>query len=75
MKIGTVSSATLASRIKALRNRHHELNSRIGREQTRPLPDNHSLRRLKKQRLGIRDAIRTMSSRLRHNGELPPSAA
>jgi len=48
---------SLRSRLSTLRRRHRDLDERIAAEHQRPLPDLIRLKRLKKERLGLKDAI------------------
>lgn len=52
-----LSPNSLRSRIDILRRRHREIDTRITSEHQRPLPDITRLKRLKKERLGLKDAI------------------
>ena len=45
------------ARLESLQGRHAELEDIIHREATRPHPDELTLRRLKKQKLALRDEI------------------
>lgn len=53
-----ISPASLIARIQTLRSRHREISARIDEEHMRPLPDAQKLRQLKRERLGLKDAIR-----------------
>ena len=73
-----LSTSALIARIKALRSRHQLLDDRIDRENTRPAPDSQVLRQLKRERLGLRDAIhvtRVMLARARAQDTRRPSTA
>ena len=63
-----LSYGTLVARLKALVRRHSELDARIDDEQIRPWADPERLKALKRERLGLRDAIRRTRSRLRRAG-------
>jgi hypothetical protein len=63
-----ISHQSLISRIATLRRRHAKIDARIDDEQRRPMPDIARLKRLKQERLGLKDAIamtRTIADR--HN--------
>lgn len=49
------------SHISALRTKHHELETRISREATRPLPDDALIHALKKRKLAIKDELQAIS--------------
>ena len=49
-----------AEQIKALQEKHAELETTIELEKTRPLPDDAVLQDLKRQKLAIRDQIASM---------------
>lgn len=63
-----ISPGTLIARLKALLRRHGELDATIDNEQMRPWADPERLKQLKRERLGLRDAIRRTQSKLRHAG-------
>lgn len=52
-----ISHQSLINRISTLRRRHAEIDARIEDEQQRPMPDIARLKRLKQERLGLKDAI------------------
>lgn len=62
------STASLAARITALRKRHSDLESRIGRELSRPAPDSATLGRLKRHKLMIKDEMSRYEGLLRALG-------
>ena len=63
-----ISIQSLKSRIETLSRRHRELDQRIEREQKNAWPDMIRIKTLKRERLGLRDAIRlTQSMILRHD--------
>lgn len=62
------STASLSARITALRQRHSELDSRIGRELSRPAPDSATLGRLKRHKLMIKDEMARYEGLLRALG-------
>ena len=43
--------------LSALRNKHAELEQKLGREENRPLPDSRIILNLKKQKLHLKDVI------------------
>jgi hypothetical protein len=57
-----ISPGALIARIDTLRRRHRELDRRIEAEQQRPAPDDTEIKRLKQERLGLRDAISVTQS-------------
>ena len=71
MRKRNVSTATLIARIDALRTRHRDISARIESEQTRPAPDSQALSQLKRERLGLKDAIRTTRATLIRSGVRP----
>ncbi|KGM86536.1 putative small protein [Roseovarius mucosus DSM 17069] len=52
-----ISPQSLLSRIATLRRRHQDIDARITTEHQRPMPDMAMLKRLKQERLGLKDAI------------------
>lgn len=61
------SPRSLMARIATLRQRHRAVDARILDEERRPMPDMARLKRLKQERLGLKDAIavtRTTLARL-----------
>lgn len=52
-----ISPQSLLSRIATLRRRHQDIDARITLEHQRPMPDMAELKRLKQERLGLKDAI------------------
>ncbi|WP_085804962.1 YdcH family protein [Roseovarius albus] len=74
MKNRKVSARSLFNRITTLRNRHILINSRIDKENLRPVPDSNLLKQLKQERLGLKDAIRTTKVTLSRIGMRPPHA-
>lgn len=52
-----ISHQSLISRIATLRQRHAKIDALIDDEQRRPMPDIARLKRLKQERLGLKDAI------------------
>jgi len=52
-----VSPPSLMARMATLRQRHRALDARILDEERRPMPDMARLKRLKQEKLGLRDAI------------------
>lgn len=60
-----VSTGSLIARLKALLRRHSELDATIDNEHLRPWADPDRLRQLKRERLGLRDAIHKTQSKLR----------
>lgn len=48
---------TTTDRIDSLRERHANLDHKLGEEATRPLPDEATLLELKRQKLAIKDEI------------------
>jgi len=61
------SPRSLLARIATLRQRHRALDARILDEERRPMPDMARLKRLKQEKLGLKDAIavtRTTLARL-----------
>ncbi len=59
-----ISHRSLAMRIEALRRRHRELDEKVTREQHRGWSDPSMVKRLKQERLLLRDAIRGAQSLL-----------
>lgn len=68
-----VPPTTLIPRLRALLRRHRELDDRIDSEQTRPWPDAPRLKTLKRERLQLRDAIRSLRATLMRTGHEPSS--
>ena len=63
-----VSIQSLKARIETLSRRHRELDRRIEKEQRNAWPDTGQIRMLKREKLGLRDAIRmTQTLILRHS--------
>lgn len=52
-----VSPRSLVSRIATLRRRHRDIDARILDEEKRPMPDMARIKRLKQEKLGLKDAI------------------
>lgn len=52
-----VSPSSLSARIATLRRRHRALDARIHDEERRPMPDMARIKRLKEEKLGLKDAI------------------
>ena len=52
-----ISHRSLATRIEALRQRHRELDAQVTSEQTRRWSDPSLVKRLKRERLHLKDAI------------------
>lgn len=75
MKKRKISATSLIARIKTLSARHRALSAQIEAEQMRPLPDTQRLTRLKRQRLGLKDAIHGARALLAQPGARPPSVA
>ncbi len=48
---------TVERRIETLKQRHAELDRRLGEEQARPMPDNTLLQTLKQEKLALKDEI------------------
>lgn len=72
----TVKAPRLRDRIRSLRARLTELNSRIREEMTRPMPDGSRVQMLKRMRLKAKDQIAFVMRQLRtKNGPQQPSAA
>ena len=67
-----VSTESLVARIKTLSRRHRELDKRIDKEQLRTWPDVALLKRLKQERLGLKDAIHLTRSLIIRAGARPP---
>lgn len=68
-----ISVGPLIARLKALLRRHSELDATIDNEQIRPWADPERLKQLKRERLGLRDAIRKTQSKLRRAHARKPS--
>ena len=69
MTPGKIKASRLKARIDTLRRRHRELDTRITQEESRPSADPTQIKRLKQERLGLRDAIRVTQTVL---GRLKP---
>jgi len=67
-----VSPRSLMARMATLRQRHRALDARIRDEERRPMPDMARLRRLKQEKLGLKDAIMVTRATL---ARLVPGAA
>jgi hypothetical protein len=52
-----ISPQSLLSRMATLRRRHQNIDALITTEHQRPMPDMALLKRLKQERLGLKDAI------------------
>lgn len=70
-----ISHRSLAMRIEALRRRHRELDDKVSREQVRSWSDPSLMKRLKQERLHLRDAIRGAQALLTRAGSRPRQAA
>jgi len=64
----TLSARSLRARIETLTRRHRELDTRIEAEQHGSWPDMSRIKRLKQERLGLRDAIRMTRAILARSG-------
>ena len=53
---------TMDDRIESLRSRHASLDATLQSEVTRPLPDDHLIHDLKRQKLRIKDEIVRLST-------------
>ena len=62
-----VSIQSLKSRIETLSRRHRELDRRIEKEQRNPWPDASQIKMLKREKLGLRDAIRMTQTLILRN--------
>lgn len=63
-----LSIQSLKSRIETLSRRHREIDRRIEREQQQPWPDMNRINLLKRERLGLKDAIRLTQAMVLRNG-------
>jgi len=63
-----LSASSLKSRIETLSRRHRDLDARIEAEQHGAWPDMSRIKRLKQERLGLRDAIRMTQAILARSG-------
>ncbi len=70
-----ISHRSLAMRIEALRRRHRELDDKVSREQVRNWCDPSLIKRLKQERLHLRDAIRGAQALLSRAGSRPRQTA
>lgn len=61
----TGKAARLASRLVAIGRRHRELEERIAEVERRPLPDQLTLRRLKRDKLRLKDEMHCYEGLLR----------
>jgi hypothetical protein len=52
-----ISPRSLLARMATLRRRHRDVDARILAEEKRPMPDMARLKRLKQEKLGLKDAI------------------
>lgn len=48
--------------VASLRRRHHQLDERVAAEQKSPAPDSLRLRRLKSEKLGIKDRLAALGA-------------
>jgi len=67
-----VSPRALMARLATLRRRHRDVDSRIMAEERRPMPDMALLKRLKQEKLGLKDAIAVTRTIL---GRITPETA
>lgn len=70
-----ISHRSLAMRIEALRRRHRELDAKVTQEQVRNWSDPSLMKRLKQERLHLRDAIRGAQALLTRATQRPPRPA
>lgn len=70
-----ISHRSLAMRIEALRRRHRELDDRVTQEQVRNWSDPSMMKRLKQERLHLRDAIRGAQALLARTAQRSASPA
>jgi hypothetical protein len=63
-----VSAKALGTRIRALTRKHRQIDQLIEIEQMRPRPDTNLVHRLKRQRLGLKDALHA-AQRLARQGQ------
>lgn len=63
----------MIARLKALRNRHGILESRIQREETRPYPDSIRIMSMKKIRLRLREDIQRAEAKLMQLSQRSPA--
>lgn len=52
---------SIQARLEALKDRHHELESKLHSEETRPAPDIETVAALKRQKLAIKDEMLRLS--------------
>ncbi len=70
-----ISHRSLAMRIEALRRRHRELDHKVTQEQVRNWSDPSLMKRLKQERLHLRDAIRGAQALLTRTTQRPANPA
>lgn len=70
-----ISHRSLAMRIEALRRRHRELDEKVTQEQHSNWSDPTAIKRLKQERLLLRDAIRGAQALLTRTGSQRTSNA
>lgn len=70
-----LSPRTLITRIDELRRRHRQIDTEVAHEQIRAWPDTGRLKRLKREKLSLKDAIRLTESILTRIGGSPRRSA
>ncbi len=75
MQTRTLSAKALRTRIKALTRKHRRIDNRIEMEQMRPHPDVVLVRQLKRERLGLKDALHSAKRHARQNDSSDVSLA
>lgn len=67
-----ISPDRLIARIKTLSRRRRDISAQVEEEELRPWPDMQRIRTLKRERLGLKDAIRVTRAMLHRQGVQPP---
>lgn len=67
-----ISPDRLIARIKTLSRRRRDISAQVEEEELRPWPDMQRIRTLKRERLGLKDAIRVTRAMLQRQGVQPP---
>lgn len=75
MHTRTLSPKALGTRIRALTRKHRKLDNQIKMEQMRPNPDGALMRQLKRERLGLKDALHAAKKHARRRDSSDTSLA
>lgn len=70
-----ISAKALGTRIRALSRKHRKIDEMIELEQMRPRPDTNLVRKLKRERLSLKDSLYAAKRLARQDGASGVSAA